>query len=79
MRHPSMTTRGTRIAFAVAVLLVLLLPKRSKCHYPDEDCSQVINRQICTTEEMEPFGVYLIERVLHRDVGIAYSERRACE
>jgi hypothetical protein len=78
MRHPSMTTRGVRIAFAVAVLVVLLLPKQSPCHFPGEDCSVVKDGRVCTTTEVEPFGAYLLERLLQRDVGVAYSESADC-
>lgn len=73
-----MTTRGVRIAFAVAVLVVLLLPKRSPCRYPGQDCSVVRAGRVCTTTEVEPFGSFLLERLLHRDLGIAYSESSDC-
>ena len=73
-----MTTRGIRIAIAVVVLLILLLPKRSPCRYPGQDCSEVVDGRLCTTAEVEPLGAYLLERLLHRDLGVAYSESRAC-
>ena len=73
-----MTTRGIRIAIAVAVLIVMLLPKRSPCRYPGEDCSVVVKGRVCTTTEVEPFGAFLLERLLHRDLGLTYSESGDC-
>ena len=79
MRHPSMTTRGTRIALATAVLIALALPKRVECGYPGATCSHAGKwRTTCTSYEIEPFGFYLIELVAHRDVGFAYQTADDC-
>jgi len=79
MRHPSMSTRGTRVAFAFAVLIALLLPKRIECGYPGATCGHAGRwRTTCTDFEVEPLGIYLIELALHRDVGFAYSSGDDC-
>lgn len=79
MRHPSMTTRGTRLAFALAVLIGLALPKRSECSYPGATCGHAgRGRTICTSYEIEPLGVYLIELAVKRDVGLAYETGDDC-
>lgn len=74
-----MTTRGTRIAFAIAVLIGLALPKRVECGYPGATCAHVGRaRTMCTSYEIEPLGVYLIELVAQRDVGFAYESGDDC-
>lgn len=60
MRHPSMTTRGTRITVAVALAIVIALPKRV-------ECGRIV-----------PLGVYVIELVVQRDVGLSYEPGRDC-
>lgn len=79
MRHPGMTTRGTRIAFAIAVLIGLALPKRVECGYPGATCGHAGKRQtVCSSYQIEPFGLYLIELVAQRDVGFAYESGDDC-
>lgn len=79
MRHPSMTTRGTRIAFALAVVIGLALPKRVECSYPGATCGHAGRwRTTCTSYQIEPFGFYLVELVAHRDVGFAYETDDDC-
>ena len=79
MRHPSMTTRGTRIAFAIAVLIGLALPKRVECGYPGARCGHAGKWQtVCSSYQIEPFGFYLIELVAQRDVGFAYESGDDC-
>jgi hypothetical protein len=79
MRHPSMTTRGTRIAFAIAVVLALLLPKRVDCGHPGATCGHAGRwRTICTDFEIEPVGFYVIELIAHRDLGFAYATGEDC-
>jgi len=79
MRHPSMSTRGTRMAFALAVAIAFLLPKRVECRYPGATCSHPGRwRTTCTDYEIEPLGFYVIELVAHRDVGFAYSSGDDC-
>jgi hypothetical protein len=75
-----MTTRGKRIAFAIAIVAVLALPKRVPCECPGRDrCAHVdeIGRR-CTPTDMEPLGVYLLELAVRRDVAIAYSTFDDC-
>lgn len=79
MRHPSMTARGQRIAFVIAVLGALALPKKQPCSFPGEQCSGFKRgKQWCTANETEPFGVYLLESVLRRDLGITYGRELDC-
>jgi hypothetical protein len=79
MRHPSMTTRGTRIAAVLGILLVLLLPKRVDCGYPGATCGHLSRwRTICTSYEVEPVAFYWIELVVHRNIGFAYAADDDC-
>jgi hypothetical protein len=79
MNHPSMTWRGRRIAFFLAIAAAIAIPKRIPCRFPGEDCEQIVkDKQLCSQFETEPFGVYLIEYVIGRDVGIRYSEELDC-
>ncbi|HEY0989974.1 MAG TPA: hypothetical protein VGD80_23050 [Kofleriaceae bacterium] len=79
MRHPSMSTRGTRVAFAFAIVVAFLLPKRVECGYPGATCGHAGRwRMTCTDFEIEPLGFYVIELVVHRDVGFAYTTGEDC-
>jgi hypothetical protein len=79
MRHPSMTTRGTRLAFVVAVAIAFFLPKRVECGFPGATCGHAGRwRTICTDYEIEPLGFYVIELAARRDVGFAYSAGDDC-
>jgi len=74
-----MSTRGTRIAFAFAILLALALPKRVECRFPGGICGHAGRwRTTCTEYEIEPLGLYLIELAVERDVGFAYSTGEDC-
>jgi hypothetical protein len=78
--HPSMTTRGRMIAFAVGAVLAFALPKRVDCGFPGGTCGHAGTRrgEICTSYEVEPWGFYLLEHVAGRDVGFAYSSGDDC-
>ncbi|HEX2692091.1 MAG TPA: hypothetical protein VHN14_36025 [Kofleriaceae bacterium] len=79
MRHPSMSTRGTRLAFLIAVGIALLLPKRVECGYPGATCGHPgIWRTSCTSFEIEPLGLYVIELLAERNVGFAYATGEDC-
>ena len=74
-----MTTNGKRIAALIAVLCVFLLPKKIECSYPGEYCRHGNARgESCITKELEPFGFYLIEKLVDSDVGFAYSVEEVC-
>jgi hypothetical protein len=80
MRHPSMSTRGTRFALAFAILLALALPRRVTCGYPGATCGHAGRRgTTCTDFEIEPMGFYLIEHLAHRNIGFAYSTGNDCQ
>jgi hypothetical protein len=79
MRHPSMTTRGTRVALVIAAVIALALPKRVECGYPGASCNRAGPRHsICSSYQVEPLGFYLIELVTERDVGFAYEAGDDC-
>jgi hypothetical protein len=74
-----MSTRGTQIAFAFAVVIALALPKRVECSFPGGTCGHPGRwRTTCTDYEIEPLGFYLLELVAKRDVGFAYSRGEDC-
>jgi hypothetical protein len=74
-----MSTRGTRLAFLVAVAIAFFLPKRVECSYPGASCGHAGRwRTICTDFEIEPLGFYVLELAAHRDVGFAYSTGDDC-
>ena len=80
MQHPSMSSRGKQIAALIAILIVFFLPKRARCGYPGaEDCTRKgALSTTCTMSELEPLGLYVIELVVRRDVGFAYSTDDHC-
>jgi hypothetical protein len=79
MIAPGMSSRAKQVVAAIAVLLALLLPKRVPCGYPGGECTRAAKRrQLCQVYEVEPIGFYLVERVLGRDVGFAYSTGETC-
>ncbi len=74
-----MSTRGTQVAVAIAVALVLALPKRVECGYPGAHCGHAGRwRTLCTDFEIEPLGFYVIELVAHRNIGFAYTAGDDC-
>jgi hypothetical protein len=80
VNHPGMTSRGRRIAFVLGVVGALSLPKQVPCEVPGRACRDVRDDigRLCTPTDLEPFGVYLIELVSHRDVRIAYRSGLEC-
>jgi hypothetical protein len=74
-----MSTRGTRIAFAFAIVIALALPKRVECGFPGATCGHAGRwRTTCTDYQIEPLGFYVIELIVKRDVGFAYSAGEDC-
>lgn len=73
-----MTASGRRLAFFFAILLAFALPKRVECMFPGNECAHMVGREQCTPYEIEPWVFSLLERVLHRDVGFAYSSGEDC-
>lgn len=76
-----MTSNGKRWAALFGILLALSLPKSVECGYPGGECHTwgPMKKSVCQFEELEPLGFYLIERVMHRNVGFAYSTTTKCE
>jgi hypothetical protein len=77
-RASGMTSGGKRIAFFLGIAIALALPKRVDCGYPGADCKQIGGGKTCATYEVEPLGFYLIEYVVGRNVGFAYSSGDDC-
>jgi hypothetical protein len=74
-----MTLRGRQMAFAFAVLIAFALPRRVDCGYPGATCGHAGKwRTICTSYEVEPLGFYVIELVVQRNVGFAYTTGDDC-
>lgn len=74
-----MTTNGRRNAALFGIAIALALPKQVPCEVPGRSCE--IYRphgQICRSVDVEPFGVFLIEWAMGRDLPIAYSQRIDC-
>jgi hypothetical protein len=79
MRHPSMSTRGTRWAALIAVVCAFFIPKRVECGFPGAHCERIgRGGATCTRHDLEPWGFYLIESLAHQDVGFAYSSDDDC-
>ncbi len=79
MNHPSMTSRGKQITLLIAALIALALPKHVDCGYPGGFCDRGGSfRRVCTPYEVEPLGLFLLEKLLDRDVGFAYSHGERC-
>jgi hypothetical protein len=76
---PSMTSRGKRIATFFALIIVALLPKHVECGYPGGECGHFgMFKEVCKAWEVEPLGVFLVEKLLDRDVGFAYKSGEDC-
>lgn len=74
-----MTSRGKQLAALFALLVAGLLPKHVECGYPGAECTRGGPfRMVCRDYEVEPFAFYLLERLLERDVGFAYSTGETC-
>jgi len=78
VRYPSMSTRGTRLAFVFAVVIAGLLPKHVDCAFPGNTCARIVDHRECRDYEVEPFGFYLLELVFRRDIGFAYESGDDC-
>lgn len=73
-----MTTRGRQTAFLFGVALALALPKEVPCEVPGRRCEVIVDGLACQPVDVEPFGVFLAEWLLGRDLPIAYSHRVDC-
>lgn len=77
--HAGMSSRGKQLAGVFAIVMVLLLPKRVECDRPGATCGHAgLGRSVCTDYSTEPFGFYLLELALERNVGFAYSHDMEC-
>jgi hypothetical protein len=79
MIGPGMTSRAKQVVALIAVLLALLLPKQVECGFPGGECARAgPARRLCRDHEVEPIVFYLVEWVVGRDVGFAYSTGETC-
>ncbi|HEY0193411.1 MAG TPA: hypothetical protein VGC42_19980 [Kofleriaceae bacterium] len=77
--HAGMSSRGKQLAFLFAVVMVFFLPKRIECSRPGATCGHAgLGRSVCVDYDTEPFGFYLLELALDRDVGFAYAHDAEC-
>jgi hypothetical protein len=74
----AMTTRGRQTAFLFGIGLAFALPKQVPCEVPGRSCEVIVDRRPCRPVDVEPFGVFLAEWMLGRDLPIAYSQRVDC-
>jgi len=80
MIGPGMSSRAKQVTALIAVLLALLLPKHVDCGYPGGECTRAGTfRRHCRAYELEPIGFYMIELLLERDFGFAYSTGETCQ
>ena len=74
-----MSTRARRTAAFVGIAVGLALPIRVPCGIPARQCYDVqVDDRLCTPTDVEPFGVYLAEWLVRRDLAIAYSSEPDC-
>jgi hypothetical protein len=78
MIGPGMTSRAKQIVALIAICMALLLPKRVECGFPGNECLRPGKRMLCRDYEVEPIAFYVIEWVIGRDVGFAYSTGETC-
>ena len=73
-----MTTRARRTAAFAGILLALALPKKTPCLAPRTTCELVddADGRPCTPTDIEPLGIFALEWVVGRDLGLQYSRRR---
>jgi hypothetical protein len=75
---PGMSSNARRWALVIGALIAFALPKQVECGYPGARCAKAVGKEVCTRSELEPWGFYLIESVVGRDVGFAYSTTDDC-
>jgi hypothetical protein len=78
VNHPSMTTRGRMIAALIGITIAFMLPKRIDCAPGGVGCKRIGQGVGCSLYEIEPFGFFLLEQVVRRNVGFAYERADSC-
>lgn len=70
---PRMTSNGRRIAFLIAIGLVLFLPKQvDRGRHPGK-----WKNEVCTQKDLIPLGIYGIEQVFGQ-TGVRYTTEEDC-
>lgn len=76
---PGMTSRGKRLAGLFALAVLFFLPKHVECGYPGGQCGTIgMFKQVCKSWELEPLGLFLIEKLADDNVGFAYKRGEDC-
>lgn len=80
MIGPGMSSRAKQVTALFAMVIALALPIHVDCGFPGAKCGahEGAFRHSCTSYEMEPLGIYLIELVATRNVGFAYTRGEDC-
>jgi hypothetical protein len=80
MIGPGMSSRAKQITALIAIALAGLLPKHVECGFPDGECARAgPHHGMCHDYEVEPIAFYLVEWVVGRNVGFAYSRGTSCQ
>jgi len=75
-----MTARAKQITALIAICLAGLLPKQVECGFPGGECTRAgSHHRLCRDYEVEPIAFYLVEWVVGRNVGFAYSRGDTCD
>ena len=76
---PGMTSRGKRISLCIALAILFFLPKHVECGYPGGECGYIgDDHRLCKTWELEPLGLFLVEKFVDSNVGFAYKRGVDC-
>lgn len=76
---PGMTSRGKQLAALFALVVLFFLPKHVECGYPGGQCGRMgVFKQVCKSWELEPLGLFLLEKLVDDDVGFAYKSGEDC-
>ena len=79
MMGGNMTSRAKQTAAIVGILGALALPKKTPCLAPGSSCEvQAEDGQTCTPTDLEPLGVYALEWLTGRDLGVQYKRWLDC-
>jgi len=73
-----MSSSGRRWALLIGIVIAFAIPKRVDCGYPGAVCTRFDAGKTCGYYELEPWGFYLVEYVIGRNVGFAYSAGDDC-
>jgi hypothetical protein len=74
-----MTSGAKRTAAIVGILGALALPRKVPCLAPSVQCDAiVVEGASCTPTDVEPLGIYALEWIVGRDIGLRYKRTLVC-